>query len=348
MKKDIIIKENRFCPFCDYEHEVEILERRAITNIKGQMVEYTEQFCQCTLSPSEDNEFVYGKMMNENLRRARDSYRKDNNLLLSTDIINIRKKYKLTQGELSKILGLGDVTIARYETKAIQDRVYDNLMREIQDNPKRMLYYFEQNTNKLSLERRDEIRKTITSYISPQKEPVENISFLGLHYKNYMQPTADNGYVIINEKKISTIVWYLASNIDNLYKIKLAKLLWYIDMLHFKLYGKAVTGLIYRHKPMGALPVGDIGLLTLNNIVVEEEPCDSSFEGIKYHFTPKGMADLNVLSDEEMKIVDMVLGKFKKYSTAEIVDYMHREKVYINTGMNDIMIFNSDEMINDF
>lgn len=349
MKKESFIKtERRFCPFCEHEHNVDILERDTITEIKGKNVEYVEQFCRCTMAAEYNNEFTSGKMMNDNLRKARDSYRKDNNLLLSTDIIAIREKYKLTQGELSKILGLGEVTIARYETKSIQDRTYDNLLREVRDNPNKMLQYLNQNQNKFSPDRIDSIKKYIIKYISSHTEENSYVSVFKQYYKKYNKPVAENGYTAINEMKITAIVWYLASKIDNLYKIKLAKLLWYIDMLYFKLHGKSITGLIYRHKPMGALPIGDISLLMLNNITVEEELCDSSYEGIKYHFLPKGNVDLSIMSTDEMNVVDMVLNKFKMYSTADIVNYMHKEKIYINTEMNDIMPFCSDETIRDF
>jgi len=33
------------------------------------------------------------------------------------------------------------------------------------------------------------------------------------------------------------------------------KLLWYTDALYFKRYGQSMTGLVYKHMPLGALPV---------------------------------------------------------------------------------------------
>ena len=33
------------------------------------------------------------------------------------------------------------------------------------------------------------------------------------------------------------------------------KLLWYIDNLYYNQYGKAMTGLVYTHQKMGALPI---------------------------------------------------------------------------------------------
>ena len=61
------------------------------------------------------------------------------------EIKAFRKRYGLTQGELSKLLGWGPVTLSRYENGALQDEVHDkmlrlamnpeNLMRLVEDTP---------------------------------------------------------------------------------------------------------------------------------------------------------------------------------------------------------------------
>lgn len=75
------------------------------------------------------------KMENENLLNARNEYRKAHGLLTSNDIVAIREKYGLSQVDLAKLLGCGEATISRYESKAIQDDAYDNMLRIINDNP---------------------------------------------------------------------------------------------------------------------------------------------------------------------------------------------------------------------
>lgn len=72
---------------------------------------------------------------NENLLNARNEYRKAHGLLTFNDIVAIREKYGLSQVDLAKLLGWGEATISRYESKAIQDDAYDNMLRIINDNP---------------------------------------------------------------------------------------------------------------------------------------------------------------------------------------------------------------------
>ena len=49
------------------------------------------------------------------------------------------------------------------------------------------------------------------------------------------------------------------------------KLLWYADFLFYKLYDKSMTGLVYQHLPLGAVPVAYNQILELPSIKVIEE-----------------------------------------------------------------------------
>ena len=79
-------------------------------------------------SNEEENEFATGKMENNNLLNARNAYRKSHGLLTSDQIVAIREMYGLSQVDLARLLGWGEATISRYESKAIQDEAYDNIL----------------------------------------------------------------------------------------------------------------------------------------------------------------------------------------------------------------------------
>lgn len=67
-------------------------------------------------------------MENGNLLNARNSYRRAHDLLTSDQIVAIRELYGLSQVDLAKLLGWGEATISRYESKAIQDEAYDTML----------------------------------------------------------------------------------------------------------------------------------------------------------------------------------------------------------------------------
>lgn len=66
---------SELCPMCK-KHEAIVKTERAKTIIKGIEVEYNETvyFCSYLGEDDEDAYFIPSKVMNENLRRARESY----------------------------------------------------------------------------------------------------------------------------------------------------------------------------------------------------------------------------------------------------------------------------------
>ena len=149
------------CPVCDRIHEVEERKRTAVLTIKGEEVTYEERFYFCTNASDEENEFEIGAMTNENLLNARNAYRVKHGLLTSDEIIEIREGYGLSQVDLARLLGWGEATISRYESKAIQDEAYDTMLRLIKDNPLQALEFLKKNSDKFSGLKRQEIRSRI-------------------------------------------------------------------------------------------------------------------------------------------------------------------------------------------
>ena len=64
-----------------------------------------------------------------------EEYRKRTGLLSPNEIRAIRKKYRWTQVEFERILGVSSPTVSRWESNyVIQTKVADNLMRAIRQN----------------------------------------------------------------------------------------------------------------------------------------------------------------------------------------------------------------------
>jgi len=56
-------------------------------------------------------------------------YKKEKNLLPTEDIVNIRKKYKLSLRSFAKVLGIGYSTLSKIENGALQSNEHDALLR---------------------------------------------------------------------------------------------------------------------------------------------------------------------------------------------------------------------------
>ena len=346
METNMLIKKiHMSCPLCDKTHEIE--ERKRITTItlKGEEVAYEERFYFCA-NADDENEFQTGAMTNENLLNARNVYRVKMGLLTSDDIVAIRESYGLSQVDLAKLLGWGEATISRYESKAIQDEAYDTMLRLIKDNPLQALEFLKKNCDKFTAKKRLEIRAKIVEKIdSYGKEFLTRQTFEG-EYANFEEPSDSNGFTMLNIDKIEAIISYIAEKVNHLFKVKLMKMLWYTDVLSFIENGCSMTGMVYRHENMGALPVGHYSLMNLENLNIQEEM--SHNYDTMLHVYPTVNMDYSVLTDGEKAILDKIIIKFKDYKTKDIVAYMHDEKAYLETKPGEIIPFSLAKEIRAF
>lgn len=342
----LIRKIHMDCPLCGKMHEIEERKRLATITLKGDQVIYEERFYFCANENTDENEFETASMVNMNLLNARNAYRIKHGLLTSDEIVAIRESYGLSQVDLARLLGWGEATISRYESKAIQEEAYDTMLRLIKDNPLQALEFLKKNSSKFTFSKRKEIRlKIIEKLDSYGKEYLTRQAFEG-EYANFEELSSLNGFTVLNIDKIEAVISYIAEKVSYLYKVKLMKMLWYVDALSYKLNGCAVTGMVYTHQDMGALPVGHYSLMNLENLNIREE------EGYKYdsmlHVYPTKGMNYEVLSNEDKSVINMVIEKFRDCKAKEIVDYMHEEKAYIETAPGEIIPFSLAKEIKDF
>lgn len=334
----------KVCPICGKAHELNINTRKAKTIIKGIEVEYDEQYYVCS-NKKKDNEYATAAMENINLLNARNAYRIKMGLLTSDEIVEIREKYGLSQVDLSQILGWGEATISRYESKAIQDSAYDNILKLIKNNPVMLYYFYFKNKELFSESKKETIEAKLEEEMEIKGRDSLVRSKLESFYINYSEPSINNGYKLLDIDKLEQVISYIAKYIHNLYKVKLMKILWYIDVYCFKSTEKAMTGLVYEHAKMGALPLGHDAILTLDNVICVEEETED-YDNTRFHILCNEKVEFDMLSNSDRKIIDKVIEKFKDKKTKEIVDYMHKEDAYKNTNDGQIISFEWARSVN--
>ena len=342
----LIRKVHMSCPLCNKAHEIEERKRTTSIILKGEEVTYEERFYFCANADENENEFETGAMTNENLLNARNAYRVKMGLLTSDEIVAIRESYGLSQVDLAKLLGWGEATISRYESKGIQDEAYDTMLRLVKDNPLQALEFLKKNSEKFSVMKRLDIKvKIIEKLDSYGKEFLTRQTFES-EYANFEELSDSNGFAMLNIDKIEAMISYIAEKVDNLFKVKLMKMLWYSDAVSYIKNGCAMTGMVYRHEPMGALPVGHYSLMNLEKINVQEEM--SYNYDTMLHIYPIANMDYSVLTDSEINILDKVIAKFKDYKAKDIIEYMHDERAYMETKPGEIIPFSLAKEIKAF
>lgn len=332
------------CPICNKMHSLEKRKRLTESIVKDEMVEYEEMYYLCSLGGEEENEFVPSGMMDENLLRARDAYRRKKGLLTSNEIANIRCYYGLTQSDFSALLGWGDVTVTRYESKTIQDETYDNIMRMVYENPMFALECIDKHKDRFLSEKYAKIRKNIankveeTGRIYLKKQEIYSL------YVNFREESEFNGFKTLDIEKVANVIGYFSQFIDNLYKVMLMKLLWFADAVFYRRHGKSMTGLVYKHAPLGALPIAYEEIVCLPTVKVVEEMIH---DDIRYRICPNKEVNISDFSLEELSVLEMIATTFKKYKAKEIVDYMHKERAYTDTVSNHIIPYNLAKQLNE-
>lgn len=332
------------CPICNKVHSLEKRKRLIQAIIKDEMVEHEEIYFSCSMSDEDENEFVPAGLLDENLLRARDVYRRNKDLLTSYEIANIRSYYGLTQSDFSAMLGWGDVTVTRYESKTIQDETYDNIMRMVYRNPMFALECIDKHKTRFSLEKYARIRKNIANKVLEVGNLYLKKQEINSLYVNFDEENDFNGYKILDIDKVANVIGYFSRFVENLYKVKLMKLLWYTDSIFFIRYNKSMTGLVYKHMPLGALPIAYEEIMSLPTVKVIEEMI---YEDISYRIQPNKDVNIADFLLEELSVLEMVATTFKTYRSREIIDYMHKEKAYTDTMPNQIIPYSLAKQLND-
>lgn len=334
------MKDNRNiykeCPLCGKSHELELITRISRARIKDEDVEYEEYYYVCPDSPEDENEFVDGKTHNMNMLNARNAYRVKMGLMTSEEIVKMREDYNMSQVDLAKALGWGEATISRYESNLIQYEAYDSVLRMVRLNAYLTYGFLKKNKGKFSEEKYADISNAIVSEVKDNGREYLRRQVLQSEYIDYEEESEWNGYSTLNIDKIECVISYFASKIENLHKIKLMKLIWYTDMLNYKLYGKSMTGLVYRHHSMGALPIGHDEIVELDNVLVDKI---EEYELTRYNFYPNDKLDMTILDVNDVRILDKVICKFESFSTRDIVEYMHKENAYMETENMELISY---------
>lgn len=255
-------------------------------------------------------------------------------LLTSSEIINIREKYGVSQKDFSEILDWGKATITRYENHQVQDRAHDDVLRKIDADPRWFLEMLKRAKGHIS-------EKAFHKYFHQASNQFKNkrnqylINSIQAIYADFENDIVTGG-VALNLNKVVEMINYLAAKVSNLHKVKLMKMLWYSDNLHFKRNGVSISGLAYSALPMGAVPEGYDQIVILDGVAFDTV---SYGEHNGYKFRTTSGFEINELNQSEIESIDVIIFEFGNLRTNEIVEEMHDEEAYKCTDSKCIIPF---------
>ena len=323
----------RYCDECGKEVETKVVTQKECYDVCGEQIEVDAQVLVCADC---GEELFCEELDSATLVSAYNEYRRRHKLLLPEEIKKIREQYGLSQRSFAKLLNWGDKTICRYENGSVQDKAHNSLLLFLR-NPKNMRTYLME--NEIAIDEKQKIRllDTVEKLENNAEYRAERVFFEKIFSK---VPCEENGFKGFDYEKLCAMVLFFAHKSPELLKTKLMKLLNYSDMIYYKENGVSMSGLRYAHLPYGPVPENfDIlfGRMSIDNIAHIEVIYENGYE--KHQVIPEKAIPDNILSAEELEVLERIYDKFKDFGSVEISNYSHKEKGYSATKQGEIISY---------
>ena len=148
----------------------------------------------------------------------------------------------------------------------------------------------------------------------------------------------------INEKKYKNAIIFFAKKIQNgtLGKLKLMKLLYYLDFDFFEKYGESVTLDQYLRFENGPVPRNAEKIIREMNGKEIKITHRKTKEGMndQQHIEALDDFDLNVFTKEELIMLEEVANKWEKFTGSEMKMATHGEAPWISTKPDEVIDYN--------
>ncbi len=289
--------------------------RKVRVNVKGSLIEYNEQYL-----VNEKGEEIFDRNIEiENDQKLYDIYKKKNNLLTISEIKKIRKKYGLTQKEYALVMGLGEITVHRFENGSIQTEAVDAIMR-LSDDPNNMSFLLLQNKDNISKSLYNTLLKRIEELQTLKKHALVDLSQFDLDVLKFEEASAiDVAKNIINiyNAKMDELVSDYDIVPEYITNLKLQKLLYFVQALCLMVFDKKA----FPEKIL-AWSYGPV----VNEVYQQYKKNRSG--------KIKSEALTKKVSTGLYKIINEVVDYYGAIETNKLIDFTHEEDPWANTEIN--------------
>lgn len=296
--------------------------RKAKVNVKGVQIEYDEYYL-----INENGEEIFDRNIEiENDKRLYDIYKKQNNLLTNAEIKKIRQKYGLNQKEYALVIGVGEVTVHRFEKGAIQTEAVDAIMR-LSNNPDNMAFLLLQNRKNISESLYDLLLNRIKEMQTLKKHALVDIDKFDLDILEFEEESAiDIAKNIINiyNNKVDELVQNYDIVPEYITNLKLQKLLYFVQALCLLIFDKKAF--------LEKILAWSYGPVVKEVYQEYKQNRSGKIESVSY---------VKDLSSGLYKVINEVVSSYGSIEANKLIDFTHEEDPWINTELNkeiDVMV----------
>jgi len=316
-----------FCPNCNAEMEYRVINREKTFVVRGESITVKGDLIVCSKCNQEitDDEY-YGKLMEE----AYGIYRKVKGILFPEEIARIRERYNISQRSLAKLLGMGEITIQRYEKGAIPDPVQNAQLCDLKD-PINMIHRLKERGHLLDARTRERLTENLKD-----AEKLEEIKRIA----GNDAPSIENGFRKFDLEKLGQMIVFFAHKCSGLPKTKALKLAFYSDFLSYRERALSISGSPYARFPHGPVPKKYetiLGILEEDGVIVKVEKDFGLYSGEEIcavdEFNP------SIFTQDEVEILEYVISVLGDKTAKEVRDLSHLEKGWLETPDRNLISY---------
>lgn len=289
--------------------------RKVVVNVKDMEIEYEEYYV-----VDDNGEEIFNRDVEiENDRRLYDIYKKRNNLLTTEEIKTIRKKYGLTQKEYAQVIGVGEITVHRFEKGAIQTEAVDSIMK-LSNNPNNMAFLLLQNHKNIGEELSKTLLKRINELQTLKRHALVDINKFNKNILEFEEESAiDIAENIINiyNAKVDELVKNYEIVPEYITNLKLQKLLYFVQALCLMIFDKE------------AFPEK---IIAWSYGPVVKEVYDRYKHN--HHEQIKSERKVKTISSGLYEVIKEVVNSYGSIEAGELIDFTHEEEPWLKTEIN--------------
>lgn len=313
--------EETICPLCGQYHRPQNLKLEDKEIFQGEEVTFLAYYDYC---PHEDCYLENQDQIRANSLAMKDAYRLQKGLLSSKEIVNIRQQYEISQNDLARVMDWGLATITRYENHQVQDRVHDDVLRKIKEDPLWFLELLERAKDLLAQKTFEKYKEAARVQINCKKDTYRRQAI----YADYalFQDDRSNGQLALDLDKVLEMVGRLVSQVKDLSQDKLMALMWYADLRHYQTHGQAISGLVYLKEPEGVTAQAHTDIMKLEGVSFDVLGWEKSMACPSMAKADFVAASLQIL---ELETLDQVAHDLGHLELDDLIQRMQEEESFL-------------------
>ena len=290
--------------------------RKIEVEVKGQKIIFDEYY----KTDIEGNEIFDRDIEIENDKRLYDIYKKQNNLLTISEIQSIRNKYDLNQKEYAEAIGVGEITVHRFENGSIQTEAIDAIMK-LSNDPSNMMFLIMQNKKNLTKELYEKILLKIEELKILKKHALielDKTNFSKLKFSMVDVEVVAKNIIDIYNKRVDNLVQEYEVIPEYITNLKLQKLLYYVQSYSLLLFNRRAFNekiTAWSYGPVVEEVYKEYKEGHANEITLEDENIEDISEGLR-------------------KVIEMVITTYGGIEATELIDFTHEEEPWEKTKIN--------------